>query len=155
MQNSLLDFADKLSVMTCNTLGLVQIYHGEVVLNICHVMGQFFSFGVNTDKLTDFACVASFDKSLLNFIASDTHKTKPRNKLYCLVVGNRTSDTFLYFYVLQAMFFVEIKMPGSIFFNRKLETEPWSLLKAYCQGRNLQSDPEFLPFMSVFTAKWD
>lgn len=100
MQTILLDFADRLSVMTYNTLGPMQIYHGEVVLNICDIMAQFFSFGINTDKLTYFIYVASFDKLLLSFIASDTHKMKPRNKPYRLVVGNRNSDTFLHFYVL-------------------------------------------------------
>lgn len=93
----------------------MQIYHGEVVLNICDVMGQVFSFEINTDKLTYFAYVASFDKLLLSYIASDTHKMKPRNKPYRLVVGNWTSDTFLYFYVLWAMLLVEIKTPGQSF----------------------------------------
>lgn len=116
-------------------------------------MGQSFSLGINTDELVYFACIASFDKLLVNFIASNTHKMNPRNQPYRLVAGNLTGDTFLYFYVLRAMLLVEIEMPRSIFFSRKLETEDWSLLRAYCQGRNLQSDTEFLLFVSIFTSK--
>lgn len=63
-------------------------------------MGQFFSLGIDTDELIYFACIVSFDELLLNFIASNAHAMKPRNKLYCLVVGNLTSDIVLYFYVL-------------------------------------------------------
>lgn len=133
----------------------MQIYHGEVILNIwSDGMGQFFSLGINTDKLVYFSYRASLNKSLLYFIASNTHKMKPRNKPYGLVAENLTGDTLSHFYVLPAMLLVQIEIPGSNFFSRKLEMEAWSVLKAYCQGRNLQSDTDILPFVSVVTAKW-
>lgn len=116
-------------------------------------MGQFFSLGINTDKLVYFSYIASLNKLLLHFIASNTHKMKPSNKPYHLVAENLTGDTLLHFYVLPAMLLVHTEIPGSNFFSRKLEMEAWSHLKAYCQGRNLESDTDILPFVSVVTAK--
>lgn len=71
--------------------------------------GAVFSLGTNTYNIVYFACVASLDKLLLNFTASNTHKVKPgiRHNLWQLA-----NDPFLHLYMLLAVLLWKLKCPG-------------------------------------------